>query len=138
QANEPRRFRLDIYDMDVEMHPVLGLLRFRNPLQQELRTRPPARREQENVPPSAPDQVVAEGLRPERRQRLRIVAIENETELRDHDYKPAIFLKRASLQPATPPNRARCLRAVRGVRARFVPRRWPSARSRRRRLRTGG
>jgi hypothetical protein len=57
-------------------------------------------------------------LRPERRQRLRIVAIENETELCDHDRKPAIFLNGASLPPAKQPNRARCLPAARYAR-------WP-------------
>ena len=44
QTHEPRRLRLDVDDMDVEVHPVLRLLRFGHALQQELRSRLPARR----------------------------------------------------------------------------------------------
>src|SRR5439155_4592848 len=68
----------------------LGLLPFGHALQQELRSRLPARRQQQDVTAGAPDQVVAERLRPERRQHLGVVAIENKTELRYHDLNPSI------------------------------------------------
>ena len=62
QTDDPRCFRLDIDDMDVEVHPVLGLLRFGNALQKELRTRLPAGRHGHRFT----QKIFGKGLRPGR------------------------------------------------------------------------
>src|SRR5262249_20189192 len=68
QPAEPRRLRLDVGDVDVEVHPVLGLFRLGDALEQELWTRFTAGREEEDVAARAADQVVAQRRRPEGRQ----------------------------------------------------------------------
>src|SRR5262249_34839379 len=89
KLNEPRRLRLDVGDVDVEVHPVLGLFRLGDALEQELWTRFTAGREEEDVAARAADQVVAQRRRPEGRQLLRVVAVEDEAEMCDHGNQPA-------------------------------------------------
>jgi hypothetical protein len=82
---EPLRFELDVGGVEIDVHPVLPGLLLGHGLEQQLR-RTRLRWEEHDVRAEAADVVVAERRRPERPERLRIRAVQHQSDLGHADH----------------------------------------------------
>ena len=100
QRLEPLDLGGDVGDAQVEVDAHLALLGFGDPLQYDRRVGPLGR-QQEAVGLAEPDDAVAEGVRPERGQRLGVGAVDDDVDVRmqllSHAFSLSLRTRRSSL-----------------------------------------